>query len=225
MTWLSKFGKFAKKNAGTIGTVAGLALGGPLGGAIGGALGGAVRGGRGGGGGSAPTGLPARYDAALRGEPLPGAGMEQEYDRRALAFDPQESLNRYATGAWDTIQNRVGGVRDQLRDLGGASVGAGRLDSGFFDEDQGAVINRGMESFGSALAQQSMNATGMEQRNIEGIGATGEARGTRYLDLLAGGMDRAQAEENARRQRQADMWGSIMQAGGQVAGAYAGRGG
>jgi hypothetical protein len=169
--------------------------------------------------------LQNRYNAALRGDPLPGAGMEQEYDRRALAFDPQESLNRYATGAWDTIQNRVGGVRDQLRDLGGASVGAGRLDSGFFDEDQGAVINRGMESFGSALAQQSMNATGMEQRNIEGIGATGEARGTRYLDLLAGGMDRAQAEINARRQRQADMWGSIMQAGGQVAGAYAGGGG
>jgi len=221
MTWLSKFGKFAKKN---VGTVAGLAIGGPLGAVAGGMINRALAGGGGGGGGGGTTNAN-RYDAALRGEPLPGAGMEQEYDRRALAFDPQESLNRYATGAWDTIQNRVGGVRDQLRDLGGASVGAGRLDSGFFDEDQGAVINRGMESFGSALAQQSMNATGMEQRNIEGIGATGEARGTRYLDLLAGGMDRAQAEENARRQRQADMWGSIMQAGGQVAGAYAGRGG
>ena len=148
MTWLSKFGKFAKKNAGTIGTVAGMALGGPLGGAIGGALGGAVRGGRGGGAGS----LSARYDAALRGEPLPGAGMEQEYDRRALAFDPQESLNRYATGAWDTIQHGVGGMDDQLRDLRGSAVGSGRLDTGFFDEDQGAVINRGLQSFGSALA-------------------------------------------------------------------------
>ncbi len=62
------------------------------------------------------------------------------------------------------------------------------------------------------------------QRNIANAIA-GEARGTyeTALDRYYGGLDRAQANRNARAQRSSGMWGSLLGAAGTALGGYLGR--
>jgi hypothetical protein len=217
MTWLSKFGKFAKKNAGSI---AGMAIGGPAGAIVGGL---AQRALFGGGRGAAPASASPtnsdRFAQALNDYSRP-AGTPQAVTDLAK-FDPQASLNTYATGAWDSILNQAGGMKDQLRDLAGSSVGAGRVDSGLFDEDRGEVMNRGMESFGSALAQQGMNAASLRASTLNSAAGFQEEEQNRYLELVRAGMDDDTARQNARAAARAGTWGAIGQIAGTVGTAIA----
>ena len=52
----------------------------------------------------------------------------------------------------------------------------------------------------SAIAQQALQAQQMNLSNIQGIGRFGESVSNRYINMLGGSLDRAQAEENARKQ-------------------------
>ena len=135
----------------------------------------------------------ARYAGQI-GQDAVRTGYERTRD-----FDPSKALNEYARGAWGEILTGEGGIKDQLRDLRGQAVGAGRLDTGFFDEDQGAVIRRGMSTFGNQLAQQSMNATALMQRNNQALYGIGAEQQGVSMDALA---SRREEMINARREQQ-----------------------
>lgn len=83
-----------------------------------------------------------------------------------LGYNAQDALNRYAQGAWGSVQQ---GLQQTLADTRGRSVGAGRFDSGYLDEDQGMVIRQTADDFGNRLAQQSMNAEQLTQ-DVQGRG-------------------------------------------------------
>jgi len=158
-----------------------------------------------------------RITAALMGGQGYGAD-EADYEKRARGFNAGQSVNDYAQGAWSNITDSVGGLKDILTKLKGSAVGAGRLDTGFYDEDQGQVVNRAMESLNADIAQQSVAATGLDLRNQEDLGSWAEGKRNTYLDLLSGATDRATADDNARRARRSGFWGAIGTAAGAAAG-------
>ncbi len=161
--------------------------------------------------------LTSRYIAALRSLGRQAAIGEQEFLRRALAFDPTEALQRFATGAFEEIGELT---REQLRELAGEAVGAGRLDTGFFDVDRGDILKAGQRQLANRLAQAALEATGLGLRNLENIGQFGLQQRQTALDLIAGGLDRATAEENLRRQRRAALFGALGSLGGAAIGTF-----
>lgn len=161
--------------------------------------------------------LTSRYMAALRSQGAQGASSEAEFLRRSLAFDPQEAMNRYATGSFREIAELTG---EQLEDFAGESVGAGRLDTGFYDVGRGDILKAGQRQLANRIAQQSLQATELGLRNTENIGAYGERATGRHLDMVSGGLDRATAEENLKRQRRAGLLGALGSIGGAAVGTF-----
>lgn len=117
-----------------------------------------------------------------------------EYLNRAMNFDPSAALNTYAKGAWGSVS---AGLDQTLERLKGEAGGSGRLQSGFFDLDQGDVIRNVTNDFTNNLSQQALGAAGMMQRNTEGLGAFGERQQGMATDLL---MSRREEIENAKRE-------------------------
>jgi len=135
---------------------------------------------------------------ALSASEVRGREAEDEYFRRAREFDPTQAVTTAAEGAWGQILPQV---RDTIRELRGRMVGAGRLRGGYGEMDEDEVWNRATQQLTSEIARNAMSAANLALSNIQGIGGYGQAVTNRYLDLLAGGLDREQMEENARRRR------------------------
>lgn len=180
-------------------------------------IGGALAGKLFGGGGDKPkrSVLDAEFDAARADARSTGRDLERTYIDRAKSFDPSKALDDYARGAFGQVSQNIS---DQLRDLTGRAVGSGRLNTGFFDEDQGEVVNRNLSDFNNQLLSHALDAESMGLQNLQSLGSYAANKQNTYYDLLSGGMDRETAEENARRQREASLFGGLAQ----LAGTYIG---
>lgn len=67
-------------------------------------------------------------------------------------FDPSAFGNTFAQGAYGQFKNNLS---DQLTDLTNKGAAAGRLNTGYFDIDQGKVVNRLGSDFSNAIAQEA----------------------------------------------------------------------
>lgn len=163
-------------------------------------------------------------DETIRTEGAYGDAATADYLNRAGSFDASKALDTYARGAWGGVSQLLG---RQLEALKGQSVGAGRFDSGLFDEDQGRVVQAVANDFTSNLAMQSLNAAGMDQRNTEGIGRfasemTGRADDLSFRRYEQVNNDARDEEERRRNRRRgiASAIGTVLGAG--VGGAFGG---
>lgn len=161
------------------------------------------------------TGLRQRFLDELDPSEARADAAETMYLERAGGFDPMARVREYGRAVWGDVREDLG---ETLEDLGEQAVGAGRLDTGFYDVDQGDVIRRATDRFGRAISQQAVNAASLDLRNIEGMGRYGLDASNRYLDVLTGGLDRAEEEEE-RRRRRGSWFGRAL---GAVAGGAAG---
>lgn len=137
-----------------------------------------------------------------------------EYWRRISGFDPSAALNTYARGAASEANKYLTETLDRLR---GQSVGAGRLDTGFYDTSQGEIVRDVYRNLNEQIAQQALGASG---QNLQAMGQMGSWAGQSrqdYLDLLSGELDRRTAEKNAKSQSKSSFWGALGQIGGAVA--------
>jgi hypothetical protein len=141
------------------------------------------------------------------------------YLDKATNFDAGESFKEFAGGAYGEFQTNLG---KELKNLAGRSVGAGRLDTGFFDEDQGEVITSLGRDFQNTIAQGALQTAGLNQQNIAGLGNFGNERNDQYLSLLSGQLDREQAEKNAKRARKGALAGGLLKFAGAGIGFLAG---
>lgn len=153
-------------------------------------------------------------ESMQRGASRSSTSLLDSYSKRAMGFDPMKALTGYAQGAMASTQANM---NDELTALKGSAVGAGRLDTGFFDQDSGDVVRRNMADFNSKIAQQSMNAAGLEEQNNEDIGRMGEQQRTDYYDLVTGQRDYRTGKQNAKRQSR----DSLINGGLQLAGTAA----
>lgn len=148
-----------------------------------------------------------------------GRDASRGYLERASNFDASKAVNTYARGAWGSISKALG---HELTRLGGNAVGQGRFDSGFYDEDQGVVINNATDQFNDAIAQQSVTAAGMDLRNAEGLASFGSRARENASEMAA---SQREIEENAWREEQARKRrrrGGIASAIGQTIGGVGG---
>lgn len=146
-----------------------------------------------------------------------------DYLSGAESFDASKALNNYAQGAWGSISTAL---KKQLQDLSGSAVGAGRFDSGFYDEDQGVLVDNALSTFSNDLAQQSMNAASLQQRNTEGLGQFGQNQAGEARDLVASryetDLNTERDEAERKRRKRSGVWGTIGGALGAGAGFLAG---
>lgn len=139
-------------------------------------------------------------------------GAQDESINDDLNYDASAALDKYARGSFATVSQ---GLNQQLEKLRGSSVGAGRFDSGYFDQDTGEVARNVYGDFTNNLAQQSMNAENLTQ-NVRGRGE----------DLLLARSEQVQndsREEAARRrQKRSGIGSAIGSVLGGVGGAFLG---
>lgn len=139
------------------------------------------------------TALAAAWDDLTANQGGYGDAATQAYLSRAGSFDPTTAINTYARGAWDQAST---GMRDELRKLKGSAVGSGRLNTGFFDEDQGEVYKNTVADFNNRIAQTAVTGAGMQLQNNAGLANFASDRTNMFADLLAS--RREQVENDAR---------------------------
>jgi hypothetical protein len=166
-----------------------------------------------------PTAFRNRFLSSFDPAQRVAESTEADYLKRARSYDPQASFERTAGAAYDANRDEL---RRDLRDEESAAAESGRLDTGFYDFDRGEVRRRADESFNRELAGHALNTEGLRLRNQEGIGQYAQYAGNRYLDLMTGGLDRAEAEAEARRRRGSGIGRVIGTVAGGVGGFLAG---
>lgn len=166
-----------------------------------------------------PTRSDNRYLRAMGTAQNRGSEAEDFYFDRATTFDPTEALERYGAAAYGDFSRNLDRRMERSR---GDSVGMGRLDTGFAVEDEDRVVIDLGERYGDDLASQSLGAAQLEQRNFEGVGSYGAGRTNTYLDMLSGQMDRETDARNSKRDFWGNLLGSVLGAGGRIAGAKLG---
>jgi hypothetical protein len=120
------------------------------------------------------------------------------FEKEMMGYDPAEDLERYTRGAVGSARKEMDERLTSLRE--DASAG-GRLNTGFFDEDQGRVVRDVESQLENQLLQASM-ATGDRQfARINAIGNYATGRRENSYDFLAGFADREQARLNAKQAR------------------------
>lgn len=122
-----------------------------------------------------------------------GDQANQTFLNNATTFDAKQGLNDYAKGAWSNVSQ---GLDQTLARLKGQAVGAGRADSGFFDQDQGDVIRNVTSDFTNNLATKSLDAQGQQLSNTQALGQFGQNQQNTANDLLTS--RREELENNAR---------------------------
>lgn len=136
------------------------------------------------------------------------------YLEGAMGFDPTAALERYGEASYRGFERNLG---RQMGELRGSAVGAGRLNTGFQTEDEDRVVTDLAARYQDDLARQSLGATSLELRNLEGVGAYGAGQQNTYLDLLSGQMDRETAERNEKKKLIGSILGSLFGAGAKIA--------
>lgn len=96
------------------------------------------------------------------------------------AFDPTEYGTTFARGAYGDFQAQLG---DELTNLTNRSVGAGRLRTGFFDQDQGGVVMRLGSDFNNRIAQASTVFSGQRLDALRSGAQLREGAVSRIADL------------------------------------------
>jgi hypothetical protein len=163
--------------------------------------------------------LGEMYNQALMGAGATGKKVMPEALDRLASFDARDSLAEFTRGATDQSQRAF---RSNLNRLKGSSVRAGRLNTGFFDEDAGELALDSQANLNNMISQQSMQALRMQQDNDARYLSAGQQQEQQYFDLLTGGLDREQAERNRRTQQRSSMWSSLASLGGTALGFIAG---
>lgn len=110
--------------------------------------------------GGAGTGAAVAPAATFRSANL------ESFDPTALeSFDPSSYGTTFAKGAYGDFKTELG---NELRNLTNTSVGAGRFNTGLFDEDQGRVVNQLGDSFNNKIAQQAGVFSGQRLTALQG---------------------------------------------------------
>jgi len=140
--------------------------------------------------------LRARYQSGLRR----AGGLAEQSENAFLSgiegFDPTTAMQTSANAAYEQFRPEL--ARD-LESLRGTQVGMGRLNTGFATEDEDRLIGDSLKRLEQDIAQQALQAQGLELQSTGMLGNFASEQGGRFLDLVSGGLDRKQAEKNAKK--------------------------
>jgi hypothetical protein len=161
------------------------------------------------------TNYLAQALGAISRDTSTGRRAEDEYFRRALTYDPGAAIKESATGLFNQFRKTLGREVSSLR---GQQVGMGRLASGFATDDEDYLTERIAGNYSDRLMENALEGEKMRYYNNRDIGDFGGRVTERGYDMLSSERDRATAEENARKQRKASIWGGLAGMAGTVLG-------
>ncbi len=121
---------------------------------------------------------------------------------RQQEYDPYASAQRAAGAQYETFSRDF---REDIEDFRGSQVGSGRLRTGFGYEDQDRLYRGGIEDMNRQIAMRSMQASGLELRNIEGMQGARDLTG----ELAAGGIDQENARADYESKKKGGLFGGI----------------
>lgn len=118
-------------------------------------------------------------------------------DGGAVNFTPREdydasaAMKEYASGAWD--QSKIA-MDKGIEQLGGRAVGQGRLNTGFYDLDQGDLVRGITRDYSNNIATKALDAAGLtlqsrianDQMRLDAAKGTAAGR-SNYQSLLMDG--------------------------------------
>lgn len=168
----------------------------------------------GGGGGGSKEAYNA-YQRRLKGLEYDTKSWGPDVLNRAIEFDPSAAVNEYAQGAWGSMQMDLSKYLDELR---GGAVGAGRLDTGLYDYDQGQIMNEALSRFTNQLSQTSLGAASLEQQRNQALMGFLQGREGAINEGYAGMLDYETGLANARGQSRSALYGALGQVGGSAVG-------
>lgn len=176
---------------------------------------GALKGGGGKSGGGDTSAGYNRYLQRLKALERDTSSWGGDAVSRAVEFDPSAAVNQYAQGAWNSIGIDLSKQLDMLR---GSAVGAGRLDTGLFDYDQGEVTKEALNRFTAQLSQQAMNAAGLQNQSNALLLNFLQGREGAINEGYAGMLDYETGMANAKGQSRGQLYGALGQLGGSAIG-------
>lgn len=153
--------------------------------------------------------LGNRYLNALYSADASSRALEDEAMGRLRDFDATTAATTASRAAYEDIYDDLAKNIERLR---ADQVGMGRLRTGFATEDEDELLEDANRALANAIARNALSATSMNLSASNALANYGTAARSRYLDLLAGGLDRAQMEENARKKRRGGI-GALVGAG------------
>lgn len=124
--------------------------------------------------------------------------LGQDYETSGVQglqdFDPGAAFKEYTEGATRGAKGYLG---EELEKLAGTSSAQGRLNTGFYDQDQGELVRNVYGDLNNTIAGAALQTAGMEQSRRGQLLDYGADRTNRYLDLVSGNNDRLTAKRNA----------------------------
>lgn len=147
------------------------------------------------------------------------AGLEASSDARREGFDATSYAREASRAAFDDYRRDFDRGIEGLR---GQQVGMGRLRTGFATEDEDRLGEDMNRRLAQELSRNAFMAASLDLQNTEGIGRAGTEARAGSDAALAGGLDRAQAAENERRQRRSRFLGVLAGGAGAAIGGLAG---
>ena len=127
-------------------------------------------------------------------------------------FDPRGALSETLEGAAGLILPQF---RDAIMDITGGAVGGGRLSTGFFGDDLRRGTRPFVDRFANFAKTGSLQASGLDLRNIEGGERTDLLNRGLFFDVLSGGLDREQERKDRGR---GNFWQTLGGIGGSLLG-------
>lgn len=144
-----------------------------------------------------------------------GLDAERDAYAQAKAWDPSAAFGQYAEAATGEAGESL---KKQLEALAGRSAGMGRIDTGFYDLDQGDVVRDVYGDLNRNLQSKALEVTGMQQQNNFGLLNYGQEARNRYFDLLTGFGDRRYAElYPPPKQKSGTSFGDFLKTGASIA--------
>lgn len=127
-------------------------------------------------------------------------------------YDPTAALQQYGAAAGSQFNTAL---NQNLKSLQGRAASAGRLKTGFYDQDVGRLTTNLAQQYQTDLAGEALGAAQLKANTLGTAAGYAEDEQNRYLDVLSGQLDREQARKNQVAQQQSSVWGTA----GEVAGA------
>lgn len=155
------------------------------------------------------TPFQAQFNAQAKLDKTRGNTAQDAYLNDLLGYDATSAADKTAQGMWNQFATNL---ETELPKLRGSEGAAGRLGSGWGYQDEDQWVRQGEDSVANAIAQNALQAQGLNLQAYNSLGNYGNAATNRYLDVLTGMRDTQEAQDA----RANSLWGSLLGSAGKV---------
>jgi hypothetical protein len=164
--------------------------------------------------GGGRAGISRQFMGQAERDRMRGTEAEDVAGERLRDFDAEEGAARAGRAQYETFEKDLGRNIESLR---GSQVGRGRINSGFGFEDEDRLVEGSLEDLNRQLAQNALQAQGLNLSATGQLAGLGGQQTNRYLEVLGSERDASFLEEEMERRKKADKRSGLFSALGTIA--------